>query len=387
MMKKRRFFPVTALFFGAVFLMAGLNLLSPDQERSEMENRALQQLPKVTVSGLLDSSKRGFAQKFETYLADQFVGRNAWITVKSVTEAALGKTENNGVAYGRDGYLFGICRTCDEETLFANVDAIRELAKTYPEIPMDTMIVPSAYEVLTEQAPAGLGNIDELAYLDEINALFSADGIGTVDAVSALSTHRDDAQLYYRTDHHWTSDGAFFAFEAYLTESGFLPAAYLDSSAPFSLEMDESLRREQDGFLGTYYSKAKKFDTVADAIVWYDVPVDRVTINGEEANGLYDLDKLLTRDKYAMFLHGNNGVTVIENSSAPSGSLLVIKDSFANSLVPYLTKAYSRITVVDLRYLPQGFTELMETQQFDRVLVLYSFENLMSDDNFYRLRY
>jgi hypothetical protein len=228
---------------------------------------------------------------------------------------------------------------------------------------------------MTDKIKQDFGNLDEFSIINEITQTLSESEIRPVDVISVLQEN-SDRQLYYRTDHHWTTEGAYLAYETYLSGLG------MNAVTP-----DESLRNEQEGFLGTYYSKAKKYDVVSDTIVWYDLPVDRVTINGESVDGLYDLSKLDTRDKYSMFLNDNNGITVIENESAPAGSILVIKDSYANCFVPFLTQSFSRVVVVDLRYLPQGLGDLISQESFDRTLFLYNFENLASDQNFYRLKY
>jgi len=360
--------PTAVLFFAAILLLALLNAVSPDRENSEAENRPLQQSPHFTVSSMLDSSERGFAQKYEKYLSDQFAGRDGWITLKSVCEAAFGKTENNGVAYGKDGHLFGIYRAYDEENYRANVEALAAFAAETPDLAKTALLVPSGYEILRDRVPANLGNADQLSALAQTRRTLEAAGWQTVDPAPVL-----DGDSYYRTDHHWTTHGAFLAYEAFCESAGVTPVA-----------PDEGLRRESGGFLGTYYNKAKKFDAAADTLVYYDLPVDSVTINGEATDGLYDLAKLATRDQYAMFLHGNNGVTVIENAVG-EGSLLVVKDSYANCFVPFLAQNYRTVTVVDLRYLPTGFRALLEGGSFDRLLVLYNFENLASDENFYRL--
>jgi len=363
-------YPVSIIFFALILLLCVANILSPDHEASETENRPLQQLPAFSFSSMLDSSARGFAQKFETYLSDQFIGRDRWITAKSVAEAALGKIENNGVAYGRNGHLFGIYRAYDEENYDENVAQLVSLSERAPALEKIVLLVPSAYEVLTDLVPAHLGNVDEISKLRETYDTLAAAGYETVDLVSVL-----DADSYYRTDHHWTTHGAYLAYRAFCEQVG------ISAVVP-----DESLRRESAGFLGTYYNKAKNYNVVADTLVYYDLPVGTVTVNGEAADGLYDIEKLSTRDRYAMFLHGNNGVTVIGNE-AGEGSLLVVKDSYANSFVPFLTQNYRTVTVVDLRYLPTGFEELLRTGGFDRLLILYNFENLASDRNFYRLQY
>jgi len=374
-MKAIKKYPVLILFFALIFVIAAANIISPDKERSEMENAYLQQLPKFSWSSLMDSSERGFTQKFEKYLSDQFILRDGWITAKSVSESLLGKKENNGIVYGEDGYLFGIYRSYDEKRLLENIDYMKALKAAYPDIPMDAMIVPSAYTILTDKAPQDIGNVDQFTILDRIEKSLSDAGYNIMPIRDVLTAHSSQ-EIYYRTDHHWTTLGAQIACETYLMHTG------RDFVKP-----DEAFKNEVEDFLGTHYSKSKNFDVVTDTIVWYDLPVDSVSIGDKDMGGLYDLAAFDTRDKYAAFLHGNHGITVIENESAPKGNILVIKDSYANSFVPFLTQSYSTVTVVDLRYLPMGFASLMQGSEFDRVLFLYNFENIESDINFYRMKY
>ena len=115
--------------------------------------------------------------------------------------------------------------------------------------------------------------------------------------------------------------------------------------------------------------------------------VEMAVIDGEEKDGLYDLSKLAERDKYAMFLYSNNGVTEIENAAAPEGSILVVKDSYANSFVPFLAQSYRKVIVVDLRSLGEKISELISRERPDRVLFLYSFPNFVSDANLPKLKY
>jgi len=374
-MKAIKKYPVLILFFVFIFAIAIANVISPDKERSEMENAYLQQLPKLSWSSLIDSSERGFTQKFEKYLSDQFILRDGWITAKSVSESVLGKKENNGIIYGDDDYLFGIYRSYDEERLWENVNYMKAFKASYPDIPMDVMLVPSAYTILTDKAPQDIGNIDQFAILDEMEKELSEAGFDIMPVRDVLNAHSSQ-DIYYRTDHHWTTHGAKLACETYLMHIG------RDFAEP-----DPALKNEVEGFLGTHYSKSKNYDVVPDTLVWYDLPVDSVTIGEKDMGGMYDKAAFDTRDKYAAFLHGNHGITVIENSEAKDGSILVIKDSYANSFVPFLTQSYSEVTVVDLRYLPMGFASLMQENEFDRVLFLYNFENIESDINFYRMKY
>ena len=127
-----------------------------------------------------------------------------------------------------------------------------------------------------------------------------------------------------------------------------------------------------------------------DVITYYDLAntltVWNVTAAGQptegQTTGLYDTDKLSVYDKYAMFLHGNNGLSRVQGNG--SGRILVIKDSYANCFVPYLTANYADIDVVDFRNYNFGLDQLIADNGYDQILVLYSFDSFKSDPYLYR---
>ncbi len=374
-MKDLKRYPVIILLFGLIGIFFIVNLLTPTRTFSEMENRYLNQLPTFSLGAMVDSSSKGYAQKFEQYANDQFALRNQWISLKSRCEALLGKLENNGIVYGEKRYLFEKFRTYDEQRLEKNLGYLEDFAALNPDVNKFVMIVPSSYNILSDLAPTGLGNIDQIPLIQGINDRLTLSGYTGVDVAANLLAHAGE-DIYYRTDHHWTTQGAWYGYERFMHTLG------LAAIVP-----DQSLAHSAEGFWGTYYSKAKKFDAIPDVINWYDLPVNSVTIDGAEFDSMYDMEALDTRDKYALFLHANNGVTVIKNDSVPEGSIMVIKDSYANCFVPFLTQNYHKVVVVDLRSLPKGVNELVKSEQIRDVLVLYSFSNLSSDANLPRIRY
>ncbi|MEA5135188.1 MAG: DHHW family protein [Candidatus Fimivivens sp.] len=374
-MKDLKRYPVIILLFGLIGIFFIVNLLTPTRTFSEMENRYLNQLPTFSLGAMVDSSSKGYAQKFEQYANDQFALRNQWISLKSRCEALLGKLENNGIIYGEKRYLFEKFRTYDEQRLEKNLGYLEDFAALNPDVNKFVMIVPSSYNILSDLAPTGLGNIDQIPLIQGINDRLTLSGYTGVDVAANLLAHAGE-DIYYRTDHHWTTQGAWYGYERFMHTLG------LAAIVP-----DQSLAHSAEGFWGTYYSKAKKFDAIPDVINWYDLPVNSVTIDGAEFDSMYDMEALDTRDKYALFLHANNGVTVIKNDSVPEGSIMVIKDSYANCFVPFLTQNYHKVVVVDLRSLPKGVNELVKSEQIRDVLVLYSFSNLSSDANLPRIRY
>ncbi len=374
-MKYLKRYPVMLLFFGAIASFFLMNLLTPATDFSEMENRYLSQRPVFSLSAIADSSAKGYAQKFEQYVNDQFALRDRWISLKSRCEALLGKTENNGIVYGGDNYLFEKFRSYDAQRLEKNLGYLAEFSALNPSVNKYIMVVPGSYSILGHLVPKGLGNVDQLALIEAVNGRLALSGYTGVDVSDKLLAHARE-EIYYRTDHHWTTQGAWYGYESFAHAVG--RAAILP---------EPSLARSAGDFWGTYFSKAKKFDAVADHITWYDLPVSSVEIDGAAAASMYDAEVLKTRDKYAMFLHANNGVTVIQNDNAPSGAIMVIKDSYANCFVPFLTQSYQKVVVVDLRSLPNGVNALVTSEQIQDVLVLYSFSNLSSDANLPRIRY
>lgn len=380
-LKKILKYPVVLAFFLFIFLFTAVDLVKPDREYSEFENKYLTQRPEFTLASFLNNE---WTSKYETYLNDQFVLRDDWITLKSICESMLLKIENNGIAYGADGYLFEKFTTLTGDSLAQferNVGYEKTFIDTYGEtVPITFTIIPNAYMILPEKLPEGLTQVDQAAYTAPIYEAVG-DKAQVVDFTGALTAHKDE-YIFYRTDHHWTTLGAYYAYAAYAESLGMEPVA-LDSLSGI----------EVPDFYGTYFSKAKKFDAVADTITYYPIADAGVIIDGQEADGYYDLSKFEVRDKYAAFLRGNNGYTVIKSGvrEAPEGQepskILVIKDSYANSFVPFLLYNFDEVHVVDLRYSAVSMKELLSTENFDQVLLMYNFMNLVTDTNLYKLGY
>lgn len=373
-------YPLVFLFAAFLLVVSVANLLTPDRKESELENRPLAQKPKLTVSALLAKERENkYTQRFETYLNDQFVGRDGWITIKSVSESALGKIENNGVVYGADHYLFGRYDRVDERRLSMNIELLGKYLDTYRETaPVTVAIIPNSYEILTDKLPAGLNNVDQAACVSEIYSALP-DSAQKFDLFPVMRLAASERPAYYRTDHHWTTWGAYNAYRAFVESRGLSAVEF------FALE---PLRREVPGFYGTYFSKCKLFSAVPDTIEWYDVPVDSVTVGGEEKPGLYDAEKWGLRDKHAAFLWGNNDLTIIRSGNnlnhreGQTSRILLIKDSYGNPFAPFLTYSYDEVWVVDLRHLTVPMSEVMARAEFDDVLVMYNYESFVQDSNF-----
>ena len=240
------------------------------------------------------------------------------------------------------------------------------------------MVVPAASVIYPERVPAAAPILDETVYLNQIQTAVEESGGTFVSVEQTLADHKDE-YIYYRTDHHWTTLGAYYAYSQLCDLLGL---------TPFDLDSHQAV--EIPDFYGTFYSRARTWNAQPDTLTYYDLdnPMTIYTVTGAgmpdagETTGLYDLAKLGVYDKYAVFLHGNNGLSRVEGDG--EGRILVIKDSYANSLVPFLTANYAEIDVVDLRNYNYGLDTLIADNDYDQILVLYSFDSFKSDPYLYR---
>ncbi len=371
-----RKYPLAFLFLAFIMGFAVLDELWPKRDYSELENRSLAQRPAFSLGAVLreDPDETWMAQ-YNEYTKDQVAFRDGWINVKSLAEQLLLKTENNGVWYGGKDMMFAKMLSIGSR-FNTNVTAIERLCQRHPGM-VDVMIVPSASLVQQELLPAHAPVADENACHDEV--IRRLDGLASVyDTRPVLEAHKDE-YLFYRTDHHWTADGAFYAYEAYVRDKG-LPV----------FDRDAVPWKTVEGFYGTNYSKARRLGTVPDVISYPDLP-NLLTVYGvvqpdgstaDEIGPLYEKEHFQTRDKYRAFLRGNNAYSVLQGNG--SGSVLVVKDSYANALIPYLVADFETIGIVDFRSNNQRIDDILAQGGYDRILILYSFQGFASDLNLAR---
>ena len=367
-----------SLFFVGLF---ALDLITPDRAYSELENTTLSQRP--SLSSFSADGLNKFFTAYTKYVKDQVAGRDNWVALQSTVETkVMQKEQSGGILLGKEHMMFprtyGLVSS-ETRTLPKNTAALESLCRRYPGL-VNVMLVPAASAVYPENVPAGAPLLDEDRYLDALSEAVQTAGGRFVDVRQTLADHKGE-YIYYRTDHHWTSTGAYYAYQQLCTALGLTP---FDPSAHTA--------RTAEGFYGTHYSKARTPDAEPDTITYYNLPnaltIYTVTAPGQpaegETTGLYDTDKLSVYDKYAMFLHGNNGLSRIKGDATGRGRILVIKDSYANCFVPYLTANYADIDVVDFRNYNYGLDQLIADNGYDQILVLYSFDSFKSDPYLYR---
>ena len=371
MSKKYSIF-LTALFCLFLFGFGIALVVSPDREFSEQENRNLEQFQAPTLSTVFSGD---FMENFEDYVVDQFPLRDDWIHLKAWSERLLGKQENNSVYFGKDNQTL-FAQFTPPSDLAQRVSYVNRLAENV-SVPVYFSLIPDKSYVWADRLPDNAPLVDDGSTLQNAQALCS-DQVNWIDLSQALQGDN----VFYRTDHHWTTSGAYQAYTALMTA---IHGSYT--------QLDIQPILVSDSFYGTTWSSAGAAWVRPDEIyTWVpeggltgNTTVTRYPNGSPVAGSLYDLSRLELKDKYSMFLGGNQPLCVIQNPDAAGGKLLVIRDSYADSLAPFLSLDYQEVHLFDPRYNRSSLSSYVEENQIDTVLVLYSAANFSSDQNLFLL--
>ena len=367
-LKELKQYPLLVLFFLFIFCFMIADGLWPKRAESELERRPLAQFPDFSFSSLV---KNEWTAKYGEYTKDQVIVRDSWLKAQSLCESLLfRKEEIGGAMIGKNDALFTkmfALTPTEEKLLQKNTTLVQQFIEKFPG-QVTFLLAPSSSVINAEELPANTPMLDENARLDTI---FSTVGeANSLDLREPFTAAKDDVQLYYDTDHHWTSYGAYLAYQQFCQMRGLTP-----------MEVSESDYTTVPGFYGTTYSKALYWKSKPDTIAYRDLPNAMTVWNVSPTFELtenftatmYDKSKLETGDKYAMFLYGNNGYSTIEGDG--EGSILVVKDSYANSFIPYLTANYARIGVIDPRGFGLSVADFAQQEGYDEVLLLFNFQS------------
>ena len=329
---------------------------------SEDENRLLQTSPRFTFEKLMDGT---YTRQLHAYFSDQINLRALMRELKASVELLMGKNENNGVLLGRDGYLIetDLYTEAQLSYLESNLARIERLRDALQESGVTSVsaIIPRKVDVLQDMLPP--------YYSTERNEkAWELVGDGHINLTQALTA----SGTFYKTDHHWTNDGAFAAYRELSKHLDYYPR--LKDTFHSTVLSDE--------FFGTTYSTSGFFFVGADTI---SAPtVDEVRYKTEIVDieytfdGIYDTDYLTKKDKYSTFLSGNNAhVKIYDTADENKETLLIVKDSFSHSLAPYLIEHYN-LELIDPRYFTGSIEEYINDNDIDRVLFLFGIDTLAS---------
>ena len=362
------------LFLGFVFGMLALYLLLPRQDFSEKEKRYLADAPLLSWQTLLSGE---FGEQAETYLADHIPGRDFFVGVASYYDLFSGRQATKDIYVAEGDRLVEPPVVWNQAAVEKNMKAINAFANKIGK-PVDLMIVPSAGFVYQDQIQGLKEPYLDTQIIRDIYAM-TEENVNGIDLVPALNQAGNPDSLYYRTDHHWTSLGAYSVYRDYMEQKG----------REYLLPEDFTVSR-YGGFLGSTYSRSGLWLTKSEDVELWDSGGSFTVTNGEtqEAHdGLFYPERLEELDKYTVYLDGNHSTVRIENpAAAGKGKLLVIRDSYANCLGTFLANSYEEVVMVDLRYYKKPVSELLACEEFTDVLVCYSIGNFMTDTNMIFLR-
>ena len=367
-MKKTIQWMLIVVFCGFIGGLTVLNCFNETRDFSEQENRTLAQFPEFSWDRFFFDH---YTIDLEEWFTDQFVARDQWVGIKALSERAAGKIENQNVYFGKEDWLIGQVDILSDQRSLSNIRKINAFAAN-TGIPVTMMLVPSAAQTYPEMLPGLAYNTDQDEVIRQISE--KTENIQMVSVSDRLKDHQD--QIYYfTTDHHWNALGAYQGYKA------LMEAWNMEAMEP-GRDFDYQLSAE--GFKGTQYSRSGAYWHTGDPVLtWtYREPFD-VTVRQDQkeetTDSLFSWSRLEEKDKYMVYLDGNHAVTEIHSSTDSKEKLLVIKDSYAHILVPYLAPHFSDITMVDLRYYRFPVSELAEQMEADRILILYSVPDFCED--------
>lgn len=363
---------------GVIFMvlllgLAGKEALSHQRTYSPVEKRELQTRPEISITKVLDGR---FQKKYESYLRDQFPGRDHWVSFQTDMELFMGKNEIHNVYIGKNHYLLEHYteKEFDPQQISKNLQALEKfVGKAKQNADVHVMMVPTKSWVLREKLPAFAPHYKEQKFYDALQQKLEKEDV-LISVEPVLDAHKEE-EIYYRTDHHWTTLGAWYAYEQYTKAvGGDLQRA----------RGKKKFRCISKDFYGTTYAKIN-YARQADKIEIYE-PEDKLRVvynmGEKKTKTLYDVSFLKTADQYSVFTGGNQAVLEITGGIKNGKTLLLIKDSFANSILPFLAEDYEKLVVVDLRQLNVSGDRLLEMFSPTDILILYNSAQFAQDKEF-----
>lgn len=361
------------VFLIFVYGMAVWFVFSPKLDYSSAEKRYLQEFPNASIENI---SSGQFGTEFESYFADHFPNRNLWVGFNAYYSLATGNNGSSGVYHCKNDYLINKPVSTDNK-LDKNTKAIIDF-KNSISTPVTVMFAPSTGYVCDDVLPIFHDKYNDDAYFEDISKKLSQENISFVDLRETFKNeYKNGNQLYYRTDHHWTSYGAYTAYVQLCNQLGLTPA----DKSKFDIE-------KYSGFYGTTYSTSGFMLTPPDDIeVWNnkqntESDITVIITEGTESNtynSMFFKSHLEEDDKYPVYVDGNHALTEITNKNAKGGTLVMVKDSFGHCIAPFLAENYSKILMIDMRYYKLDVSKLIEQENPEQVLVMYGIDNIATD--------
>lgn len=358
------------VFMGLMVLLLVMNILHKDLPKSEAENRTLEQRPALSISDIVSGK---YSSKFSDYVSDQFPMRSGFIKAKSRFDLLTGKDKINGVYIGKDGYLMEGFKMASDEVTQTKIDAINKFAQNNSKLNVSVLLSPNKVEIYKNYLPKFAPEDSQTEYMKVLKSKLNSK-VKLVDVISTFNRLKNNEQLYFKTDHHWTVEGTYAAYEDYCKAMNLQPAnrnSFTNSLA------------SNDFYGSLYYKNAAgigKPDQLYLSLQQDNNPVlVKYFDTKKKVASLYDVSKLSTKDPYQVFTGGNHTQIRIRTNIDTERKLLVIKDSYANAMLPFLVNNFSEINVVDMRYFTGSIKDLMNNAEVTDVLILGNINTFNTD--------
>lgn len=360
MKKSRSIFVV--LMSTIVIGLSVINLFSSEKSFSDNENRLLKQRPEFSLSNIFSGN---FDEQFESWFSDQFIYRDQWISIKAISKKATLSIQNNEVYFGKEGTLIGALNTINERIVGNNIVRINKFQENVNQ-PVHMLLIPTAVEINTKDLPAGAYHADQKEAIQKVY-----DQLNGVDCIDVYSYLEGQEDVYFKTDHHWNEKGAYLGYSAICKE------VLNKEPETFDYEL------VAEDFRGTMYSKAGTFwmkgDPIYRIISGHDYQYEMTFEDDSKLDSIYKEDNLAIKDKYTYYVDGNHSITTIKSTNSNGKKALVIKDSYAHILMPYLAEEYEEVVMIDLRYYRSSVLDLVDDTT--DIYLIYNLENFTEDTN------
>ena len=375
-MKNKIFF---AIFMTVWIGIIVINFIWPKQVFSEEENRMLASMPRFSFESFVSGK---YLNSVNDYINDHFAFRNIYLKLNSWWEVSvMEKKENNGVYIGKDNYLFEKFEYGDEEkeNIKNNTIAISDFAQNMQNMDISTyfILVPNSIYINKDKLPDNVETPNQKEIINEVYANMS--NTKNIDVTTALTEENKEKPLYFRTDHHMNSDGAYVVYREFCNASNG-QAVTIENFTKTTVT---------NNFLGTFDSKAQLMNQVPDEIFVYEnetnTNIEEAIYDKETTDSIFNAKYLEGKDKYSYFLNGNNSKAIIKTKVNNNKKLLVIKDSYAHIMSQFLCENYSEVHFLDPRYTNFDYVEYAKENGITDVLFLYNVSNFATDTNVSRI--
>lgn len=371
-MKNKIFF---AIFMTVWVVIVIINFIWPKQVFSEEENRMLATIPRFSFESFVNGN---YLNGVNDYINDHFAFRNFYLKLNSWWEIdVMGKKENNGVYIGKDGYLFEKFEYNDreKENGNTNVEIISDFANKMKEqnVPTYFVLAPNSIYINSNKLP---NNVEVPNQEEIINQIYGkAENTNNINVIESLKTENKKKQLYFKTDHHINSDGAYVIYREYCKAAN-IATKEIDNFNRVTISND---------FLGTFDSKAQLLNQQSDELLVYEnennTNIKEAIYDKQTTNSIFNEEYLKGKDKYSYFLNGNNSRAIIKTNVNNDKKLLVIKDSYAHIMSQFLCQEYSEVHFLDPRYTNFDYVEYAKENGITDVLFLYNVSTFVQDTN------